>query len=111
MKKEVIISLHEQDAVEQFAQEVDQVIGALGIGAALVTDGSQVMDFLRPMVKGMDENETRSAQEYEQEKLMALSELTGKQVRSNDYIWELARDIHLRKTAARVEAEQRARPH
>lgn len=100
-----------QEAVDQFPQEVNEVIGALGIGAALVTDESQVLDFLLPLVEGMDEKQRQEAKEHEREKLELLGELAGREVRVKDHIWELARDIHLRKMALRAQAEQRARPH
>lgn len=105
------VEIYPQEAVDQFPQEVNQVIGALGISVALVTDESKVLDFLLPMVKEMDEQQLKQAREHEKEKLDILSELAGRPAKTGDYIWELARDIYLRKMALRAQAEQRARPH
>lgn len=83
--KPIIIA--EQDAIDSFPNGVARILDVLGHPEALVTDLSQVFDFLSHFGDEAD-NQRENA-----EMLAKLSELAGREVRKNSYLWEIARDI------------------
>lgn len=105
------IELASQEACDIFEKECDEIIAALGVEDALITDESQVMDFLFPMVWGMDEATLARARQEEAQLTQKLSLLVGRPVKPSDRIWELGRDLHLLREQQKQESAARARPH
>jgi hypothetical protein len=85
MPRRIVIA--DQDAVDQFPHGVQRVLGVLGHPEALVTDESQVGDFL------MHYPSDPECARLEKEGLAELSSLLGRPVTRRDWIWELARDL------------------
>ena len=81
------IELAAQDAIEAFAPEVERVLDTLGFPGSLVTDESQVWDFLDHF-GSLEEKEVST-----KETLANLSELVARPVTSHDLLWEIARDL------------------
>lgn len=105
------IELASQDGCDTFEKECDEIVGVLGVRDALITDESQVVDFLFPIVWGMDKATLARAREDEAQMIQELSALVGRPVKPSDRIWELGRDLHLLREQQRQEKAARARPH
>lgn len=88
------ITLAEQDGVDTFEKEVSQLLGALGHPEAMVTDESQIRDFL---VWGVPSDDPDNM-----EKLAAVSALMGRPVQRQDVLWELGRELRALQTTSTV---------
>ena len=92
MTKTPTIQIAEQDAIDQFPRGVELLLSAMGIEGALVTDLSQVYDFLT--YEGLTNDPALKAEiQAENTKILtALGEAVGRTVEPSDALWELARD-------------------
>lgn len=101
------ILIVDQDAIEQFEPQVHQILGALEHPEALVTDLSQVYDFLPWTCAEFSAEEMAQAQQEESRLLTALAQVMGRAVKPDEYLWKLGRELYL----GQAEHKARARPH
>lgn len=107
------IVIADQDAIDTFPKEVDQLMSAIGHPEALVTDESQVYDFLiylgvptpesvqrlekalgRPVRVATKPVKDPEIDEHNAKILAALAELMGRPVEGREYLWRLAQELH-----------------
>ena len=101
------IHIAEQDAIDQFEPQVLRLLAALGHPEALVTDLSQVSDFLPWTCNEFDVQDLAGAREEELRQLTALGDVMGRAVEAREYLWQMGRELAL----AESEAKARLRPH
>lgn len=101
------IVIAEQDATDQFEPQVQRILVALGHPEALVTDLSQVYDFLPWTCAEFSADEMAQAQQEETKLLNALALVMGRAVKPDEYLWKLGRELYL----SQAEQKTRARPH
>jgi hypothetical protein len=101
------IILAPQDAVDQFDAQIQRVLLALGHDEALVTDESQVFDFLPWTCAEMDEKDRAQAKDEERHILAQLEALLLRTVSGGEYLWALGRDL----AALEEQQRQQQRPH
>lgn len=101
------IRIAEQDAIDQFEPQVQRLLAALGHPEALVTDLSQVSDFLPWTCAEFDAQDLAEAREEESRQLSALGDVMGRTVEACEYLWQMGRELAL----ADSEAKARARPN
>lgn len=82
------IIIEKQDSIELYESEVDRILNELGHPEALVTDESRLSDFF---YAGRETDEERAV-------LQKLSEGAARPVTVSCRLWEIARDMNLRKS-------------
>lgn len=89
------ITFAEQDIIDTFPKEVNQLLTELGHPEALVTDESQIRDFLPCIFSGMDKEDKLSALDEEKNILKKIETLIQRPVQTNEFIGNLARELSL----------------
>lgn len=87
------ITLAPQDSIETFEDQVDLLLAAMGFAQALVTDESQVGDFISHY-KNIEDNPKAVARN--QKILDGLSKLMEREVGEGEYLWRLAHEIYVK---------------
>ena len=105
--KKIIIT--KKDMVDEFECEVDDILNALGHPEALVTDESEIRDFLIAdmFLKDMSHEDRNDIFKKEREMMEYVEKLVGREVEPNDNIAELARLAYMKKQ----EKKAKLRPH
>lgn len=88
------VKIASQDAVDTFEKEVTQVLNAIGHPEAMVTDQSQVYDFMMFM-EGVSDPQI---DELNEAVISGVTELMGRPVTGNEYIWKLGQELHQKKS-------------
>lgn len=101
------ITLSPQDAIETFEPQILRLLATMDHAGALVTDLSQISDFLPFMCAAMSDSDQDAVRAETKALLSQLEALLDRPVTPNEYLWSLGRDLYLK------EQEQRAKlkPH
>ena len=101
------IVIASQDITDEFEEEVNEILDALGHPEALVTDDSIISDFLLHFVDKMTFEERNEILKKERRIMQRVEKLVGRVVGPREYIGEIAQERY------KVKNEQKAkmRPH
>lgn len=89
------ITIAPQDVIDMFVFETDKILSALDIKSAILTDETQLSDFL----VYIDHSDSQ-VDAYNQKRLKAMQELFGREVAPNEYMWALAKELALKEAAS-----------